>query len=223
MSEVSTVLQGGGPPPRPAHSLAVGDWQPIVSTLTSWVSLPYWLVGFLSSTAYCLPSYRYSSLTLSLTLSLHACFPIIVSTLYSHPVSWCPIVSVIPWPLVGWTTLGTSAHCPYSPSLFALKFVLVSRPCLLPPLSVGLCPLVRKSFFLKWVIDVTSHCICITSTLVCQAFLPTRRPIIITLIFGALKNAWLLSECLKRVSIWPCNVYSPSYLSESGLFLFRAN
>ena len=56
------------------NSLAVGDWQPIVSTLTSCVSLPYWLVVFLSSTAYCLPSYRFSSLTLSLTLSLHACF-----------------------------------------------------------------------------------------------------------------------------------------------------
>ena len=74
MLEVSTVLQGGFLPPHPAHSRAVGDGQPIVRTLTSCVSLPYWLVVLLSSTAYCLTSYRYCSLTLSLTLSVHACF-----------------------------------------------------------------------------------------------------------------------------------------------------
>ena len=40
----------------------------IISTLCRCLSLPYWLVPVLSRTAYCLPSYRYSSPTLSLTL-----------------------------------------------------------------------------------------------------------------------------------------------------------
>ena len=41
MPEDSTVLKESCPPPRLAHSLAAGDWQALVSTLTSCVSLPY--------------------------------------------------------------------------------------------------------------------------------------------------------------------------------------
>ena len=118
MSEVSTVLQEGCPPPPPAHSLAVGDWQPIVSALTSCVSLQYYILPSL------LP------VLLSDTLSPCMFSPLLFLPC-THTPSLDPIVSVIPRPLVGWATLSTSAHCP---SLFALKFVLVSRQCLLPPL-----------------------------------------------------------------------------------------
>ena len=60
MSEVFTVLQGSYPPPRPAHP------QPIVSTLTSCVSLQYCILPSL------LPVLLSDALFDG--LSLHACF-----------------------------------------------------------------------------------------------------------------------------------------------------